>query len=87
MKKISLWLGGIGGVVMAGCASLVAHAQSFSVSTSTEQTNNGNFLQIAYDHLINFLGPTGAVLFMVVIAILSIVVWMAVKTPRHVVSA
>jgi len=87
MKKISLWLSGVGAGVMGLVSALSAHAQAFAVSTSTETTNNGSFLQAAYDRIINLLSSTGAVLFMIVIAILGVVVWLAVKTPRHVVNA
>jgi len=66
---------------------ILTHAQAFNVSTSTEQTNNGAFLQAAYDRTINFLSSTGGVIFMIVLTILGIVVWLAVKAPRHVVNA
>jgi hypothetical protein len=87
MKKLSLWLSGVGVAVVGLASGVLAHAQSFALATSTENTNNGAFLQTAYDRIINLLSSTGAVLFMIVIAILGVVVWLAVKTPRHVVNS
>jgi len=87
MKKISLWLSGVGAGVIGLVGALSAHAQAFALSTSTEQANNGAFMQTAYDRIINLLSSTGAVLFMIVVAILGVVVWLAVKTPRHVVNS
>lgn len=87
MKKLSLWLSGIGAGISASVVSLMAHAQGFALATSTEAANNGSFLQTAYNEIINFLSSTGGVLFMIVVAILGVVVWLAVKTPRHVVNA
>jgi hypothetical protein len=87
MKKLSLVLSGVGASLLGFVSQLVAHAQAFAVSTSTEATNNGSFLQSSYDRVINFLSSTGGVIFMLVIAILSIAVWLAVKAPRHVVNA
>lgn len=87
MRKISLWLSGVGTAVYGLVSAAAAHAQAFAVSTSTETTNNGGFLQLGYDRVINFLSSTGGVLFMIVMAILGIAVWLAVKSPRHVVNA
>jgi hypothetical protein len=87
MKKVSLYVSGIGAAALGYLAPLFAHAQAFSVSTSTEATNNGAYLTTAYNEIINFLTSTGGVLFMIVISILGVVVWLAVKTPRHVVNA
>lgn len=87
MKKISLYLSGVGATLLGLLSTASAHAQAFAVSTSTEQTNNGAYLQTAYDRVINFLTSSGGVLFMIVISILGIVVWLAVKSPRHVVNA
>ena len=87
MKKLSLWLSGVGAVLTSALSATLAHAQAFAVSTSTETTNNGGFMQTAYDRVINLLSNSGAVLFMIVLAILGIVVWLAVKAPRHVVNA
>lgn len=77
----------IGATVSGLVATGIAHAQAFAVSTSTEATNNGAFLQTAYDRVINFLGSTGGVVFMIVVAILGVAVWMAVKAPRHIVNS
>ena len=87
MKKISLWLSGVGAGVASVVLPLLAHAQAFSVSTSTEATNNGAYMTTAYNEIINFLTSTGGVLFMIVLTILGIVVWLAVKAPRHVVNS
>lgn len=87
MKKLAMYASGVGAAVVGYVAPLFAHAQAFSVSTSTEATNNGAYLTTAYNEIINFLTSTGGVLFMIVVTILGIVVWLAVKTPRHVVNA
>lgn len=87
MKKISAYVAGLGAAITGAVAPFLAHAQAFSVSTSTEATNNGAYLTTAYNEIINFLTSTGGVLFMIVVSILGIVVWLAVKTPRHVVNS
>jgi hypothetical protein len=87
MKNIKLYVSGLGAGALGYVLPLLAHAQAFSVSTSTEATNNGGYLTTAYGELINFLTSTGGVLFMIVMTILGIVVWLAVKSPRHVVSS
>ena len=86
-NKILIGLSGIGTAIVGFVSASLAHAQAFAVTSSTEQTNNGAFLQMAYDHTFGLLGPTGGVLFLIVMTILGIVVWMAVKAPRHVVNA
>jgi len=86
-NKLAIGIASVGTVIMGLVSVAVANAQAFALSTSTEVTNNGAFIQTAYDRVINLLGPTGAVLFMIVMAILGIIVWLAVKAPRHVVSA
>lgn len=87
MKRIALWLSGVGAALVSAVSAVSVHAQAFALSTSTEATNNGAYLQAAYDRVINFLSSTGGVLFMIVIAILGVAVWLAVKSPRHVVNA
>jgi len=87
MNKMKVFLTGVGATIVGAVAPLFAHAQAFSVSTSTEATNNGAYLTTAYNEIINFLTSTGGVLFMIVVTILGIVVWLAVKTPRHVVNS
>jgi len=87
MNKMKAFLSGVGATALGFALPLFAHAQAFSVSTSTEATNNGSYLTIAYNELINLLTSTGGVLFMIVLTILGIVVWMAVKAPRHVVNS
>lgn len=84
MKKLLL---AFSGAVTGLALPLFASAQAFSVSTSTETTNNGAFLTAAYDRVINALGTTGVVVFLIVMAILGVIVWMAVKAPRHVVNS
>lgn len=85
-KKASLYVAGISGALVGLVAPFLSHAQ-FVVSTTTEATNNGSYLQIAYSELINFLSSTGGVLFMIVLTILGIVVWLAVKAPHHVINS
>lgn len=87
MNKLKVFAGSALGVVTGVITALVAHAQAFSVSTSTEATNNGFYLQAAYNETINFLTSTGGLVFMIVISILAIAVWMAVKAPRHIVNS
>jgi len=87
MNKLKVFASGIGATALGFLAPLFAHAQAFSVSTSTEATNNGAYMQTAYSEVINFLTSTGGVLFMIVMTILGIVVWLAVKAPRHVVNS
>jgi hemolysin-activating ACP:hemolysin acyltransferase len=86
MKKISLWLTGVGTAIASAVLPAITHAQ-FVLASSTESANNGTYLTIAYNELINFLTSTGGVLFMIVLTILGIVVWLAVKAPRHVVNS
>jgi len=87
MKKLSLWLSGVGAALVSAVSALEAHAQAFTLASSTEAANNGAYMQTAYNELINFLSSTGGVLFMIVLTILGIVVWLAVKAPRHVVNS
>jgi len=87
MNKMKVFVAGLGATVLGLVTALSANAQAFSVTTSTEATNNGAYLTTAYNELINFLTSTGGVLFMIVLTILGIVVWLAVKAPRHVVNS
>lgn len=84
---MKLFLSGVGGTIVGLAVPFLSHAQAFSETTSTEATNNGAYLTTAYTEVINFLTSTGGVLFMIVMTILGIVVWMAVKAPRHVVNS
>jgi len=94
MNRAKLFLTGIGTTIVGLGMSLVAHAQfivgnatNTTQSLANEAANNGPYMQSAYNELINFLSSTGGVLFMIVLTILGIVVWLAVKAPRHVVNS
>lgn len=87
MNKFQKFCSVVALTVSGIAVNLLAHAQAFSVATSTEITNNGGFLTQAYNEIYNALGPTGIVLFLLVTTVLGIIVWMAVKAPRHVVNS
>lgn len=81
IKKLALYAAGLGALVLGYVQR--AHAQ-FTVSTSTANTDNGQFLTTVYDRLIATLGPGGVFLFVVVMVILGIIVRLAWRKLRSI---
>lgn len=80
IKKIALALSGsvaaVGAYVLSAAS---AHAQAFTVSTSTLNEDAGSMLQAVYTYLISILTDGGAVQFVIVLTILAgiiaLVIW------------